>query len=73
MSKGLLIDWKQAGALLANADCADQVAFFKTMVKEMRTWPTRHQQETQLAHVNQELTDDEKQCLQMLGYKDNTL
>ncbi len=66
------IDWATAGALLANADDNDQTAFFKAMCKEFKTWPTRHQAEMQLAYVNAKLTDEEKECLSMLGYKSPT-
>lgn len=70
MRNGLLIDWNTAAAMLANEPVDVQAHFFKSFVREMRTWPTRHQQEAQLCAVNQELSDDEKDLLSMLGYKE---
>jgi ubiquinone biosynthesis protein UbiJ len=69
MRNGLLIDWGTAAAMLANEPGDVQAHFFKSFVREMRTWPTRHQQEAQLAAVNQELTEDEKELLSMLGFR----
>lgn len=66
------IDWEYIGALLAQSDDTEQAKFFKTFVKECNSWGTRHQVEMQLAGVNQGLTDDEKETLSMLGYKEKT-
>lgn len=64
------IDWTTAGALLANASDEEQSAFFKGMCKEFKTWPTRHQAEMQLCFVRNKLTEEEREALSMLTYKE---
>ncbi len=69
MKNGLLLDWATIGATLANSGDDDQAAFFKSFVKEMRTWPTRHQAEMQLMSVRSKLTEQEREDLSALTYK----
>lgn len=69
MKRGLFIDWSSAGAQFANADSSEQIAFFKTMLTEMRAWGTRHEQQMQLASINQGLTPEERRDIGMLGYE----
>ena len=62
------IDFEYAGALLAQSDDVEQTKFFKSFVKECKSWGTNHQVELQLAGVNQNLTKEERETLYMLGY-----
>ena len=62
------VDWELVGAELAQSDDHAQIEFFKSFIKECKSWGTNHQVELQLAHVNVELTDDERECLAMLSY-----
>ena len=64
------IDWEYVGALCANEDDHNQAAFFKGMVAEISKWDTRWQGEQQLAHVNHLLSDEEKDLLSMISYKE---
>ena len=68
MRQGLTNDWTYVGACLAQSDSNEQVEFFKAFVKECQSWGTRLQIESQLAHVNLELTPEERETLAMLGY-----
>ena len=70
MKQGILteIDWDYIGAVLANESDENQSKFFKSMLKEMKTWGTSHQVELQLAYVNNKLTDEEREQLKMLSY-----
>lgn len=70
MKKGIIteIDWEYIGAVFATEDDVEQAKFFKSMLKEMGTWGTSHQSQTQLCNINDKLTDDEKEQLQMLSY-----
>ena len=72
MKQGLKIeyDWKLIGAELANEDGEKQADFFRGFVKECLSWGTRYQAEFQLAGVNRLLTDEEKELLSMIGYKE---
>jgi len=63
------IDWKQAGAEFARSDDKQQIDFFKSFVKECKTWGTEYQINMQLASVNKELTKEEIDCLGMITYK----
>ena len=63
------IDWEYVGALLAQGDSNDQVAFFRAFVKECGSWGTHLQVEMQLAFVNAKLTSDERETLSMITYK----
>jgi len=64
------VDWEYVGACLANEDSIAQTAFFKSFVKECRSWGTVFQDQRQLADTNNKLTSDEKQCLSMIGYEE---
>jgi hypothetical protein len=64
------IDWEYMGALLASDDDVNQIKFFKGFIRECKTWGTHYQIEIQLAGVNQKLTDEEKDLLSMIGYKE---
>lgn len=64
------IDWDQAGAMLAQGDSDDQIAFFKAFVKECLGWGTKLQVEKQLAIVNLGLTEGERSVLGMLSYEE---
>lgn len=66
------IDWAYVGALLANADDHDQIAFFKEFVKECKSWGTSYQVGIQLAGISQELSEDEKEVLSQITYTDET-
>lgn len=62
------VDWALIGAELAQAEDNTQVEFFRAFVKECKSWGTNLQVEQQLAAVNFKLTQEERQCLSMLGY-----
>ncbi len=64
------IDWKQVGAMLAESDDKNQADFFKSFVKECNSWETKFQIEMQLVGINQLLTEEEKQILAMISFKD---
>jgi len=72
MRYGLMkdIDWSYVGARLANEGDKEQSEFLKAFIKECNSWGTHFQVQTQLAHVNHLLTDDEKETLSMLSYKE---
>ena len=70
MKQGIAYQWEFLGSVLANEDSAEQIKFFKAFLKEMTTWGTTFQQQTQLCWINEKLTDDEKDIIKMLGYKD---
>lgn len=63
------IDWKLAGATLANQGDNEQADFFRAFVKECRSWGTHYQIEFQLARVNQKLNGKEREILSMLGFE----
>ena len=65
----MLVDWKLAGAMLANEEAGVQAEFFKAFIHEMSSWGTRLQVEMQLCFVNGKLTKEEKECLSMLSYE----
>ena len=64
------IDWAYIGALLANAGDDSQIPFFKSFVKECKSWGTSYQVGIQLAYINGGLTDEEKEVLSGITYKD---
>lgn len=68
MKNGIWVDWPTIGATLANEPGDVQAAFFKAFVREMRRWPTVHQQEMQMFAINHELSDDERALLSSLTY-----
>ena len=70
MKLGFVTNWAYIGALLARCDDEEQAIFFKAFVKECNTWGTRYQVEFQLATINEKLTNDERETLAMLGYKE---
>ena len=63
------IDWSLVGAELAQDDDCAQVEFFKAFLKECQTYGTRHQTEMQLITISNQLTDEEKDLVQTIGYK----
>jgi hypothetical protein len=63
-------DWAYVGARLARAGDDEQAEFFKSFVKEAKTWGTQHQVDFQLAAVNHKLTADEREVLGMLSYEE---
>ncbi|MEN6321718.1 MAG: hypothetical protein ABFD82_23590 [Syntrophaceae bacterium] len=65
-------DWAYIGAVLARGSDDEQATFFKSFLKECSTWGTHHQIEMQLAGVNEKLTNDEKDLLGMLSFKEPT-
>lgn len=71
MRQGLVNDWPYVGACLANSDSKEQVEFFKAFIKECLSWGTRYQIEQQIAHINLDLTPDERRVLAMLGFDEN--
>ncbi|MBU8921808.1 MAG: hypothetical protein KOO63_08310 [Bacteroidales bacterium] len=70
MRKGIItdIDWAFIGAELACCDADEQASFFKSFIKEMKSWDTNHRGETQLCYVNMRLDDPEKEFLKMLSH-----
>ena len=64
-------DWGYIASVLANTGDDNQIIFFKALVKEMRSWGTMYQAQIQLAGVNRQLSNDEKELLSMLGYSDD--
>jgi len=64
------VDWEYIGALLAQTGDDEQAMFLKAFIKECNSWGTSHQVEMQLASVNHRLTDDEKETLSMVCYKE---
>ena len=64
------INWEVAGAKLANVDSTIQTKFFKAFVKECLSWGTRYQAESQLAYINMNLTEEEKQLLNMISFRE---
>jgi len=62
------IDWALVGAELAKEDDHAQVEFFKSFLKECRTFGTDYQTDIQLMSINEKLTDDEKEMMQTIGY-----
>ena len=64
------IDWEYLGALLARNDDNNQALFLQAFVKECQSWGTHLQVEKQLAGINLKLTDEEKDVLSMITYKD---
>ena len=72
MKRGIMteIDWAFIGATLAQEGDDNQAMFIKAFLKECNSWGTRLQVERQLACVNAKLSDDEKEALSMLSYKE---
>ena len=66
------IDWSLVGAELAQDDDCAQVEFFKAFLKECQTYGTRHQTEMQLMSINQKLTDEEKELIATIAYKEQS-
>lgn len=64
-----VIDWGEVGAMLAQRNDEDQIAFFKAFVKECNSWGTNHQVEQQLACINIKLTPEEISTLSMITYE----
>lgn len=65
------IDWPYIGAALAREDDNIQAAFFKAFARECLSFGTYYQAESQLASINLKLTDQEKELLGMIGYKED--
>ena len=65
------IDWKLVGAELAQADDEQQAACFTAFCKECRSFGTHFQAESQLAFVNQKLSEENKELLKMLSYTED--
>jgi len=65
------INWEYIGAVLANMTDEDQAKFFKAFVKEVKTWGTYYQVEYQMASISQLLTDNEKEILSGISYREN--
>jgi len=63
-------DWEYIGALLADAEVAEQVLFFTGFVKECNAWGTRIQIERQLVEINLKLSQGERSVLQAIGYEE---
>lgn len=66
ISKGMLVDWEYAGALLAATDDEIQAEFFKAFLKEMGSWKTQQARETQLCFIRAKLTDEERELMAYL-------
>jgi hypothetical protein len=67
---GDYFNWEALGALLAQKSDIEQTAFFRAFIKEIETYDTNLSKEMQLMHVNNKLTDREKELLSNLSYKD---
>lgn len=63
------VDWKHVGAVLANSGSDEQLDFFRSFIKETQSWGTKHQIHMQLAEVNKDLTEEERDIISMLGYQ----
>jgi hypothetical protein len=61
-------DWALVGAELAQSGDDEQAEFFKSFIKECKSWGTSHQVELQLAFVNGKLDKEERAVLSMLSY-----
>ena len=74
MRKGIRtsIDWSLVGAELAQSDDNDQAEFFKAFVKEAQTYGTHYQTEMQLMSINQKLTNEEKELIATIAYKEQS-
>jgi hypothetical protein len=72
MRNGIMteLDWALIGSILANQSDEEQATFLKAFIRECKSWGTHHQIELQLAMVNAKLTDEEKELLSMIGYKE---
>ena len=72
MIKGIVdkMDWQYLGAMFASQDSEKQTEFFKGMIKEMLSWGTIYQVHKQLSEINSKLTDEEKEVISMLGYRE---
>jgi len=72
LKKGIdtVIYWRYIGATLAKGGDDEQAIFFKAFVKECKSWGMNHQVEFQLAEVNRLLTEEEKETLAMLSFKE---
>lgn len=70
MKHGIIteIDWALIGAQLAQESDVEQVEFFKSFVKECKTWGTNHQVEMQMACINHKLSAEERESLSMISY-----
>ena len=66
------ISWFTAGALLANSEIKAQVSFFRGFVKELMAWETFADIEFKLMYINMELTDNEKEILNAISFKEAT-
>lgn len=64
------VDWGYVGACLAREGHHEQVEFFKSFVKECRSWGTSYQVETQLSYINGCLSSDERDTLSMISYNE---
>ena len=71
MKKGIItdIDWAFIGAELACESDDDQAAFFKSFIKEMKSWGTNHRADQQMAFINLQLNNPEKEFLEKATYR----
>lgn len=68
MKKGLIINYNDVAALLANESDDEQSEFFKVFIKELKACcKTNYNAELQLAGVNLKLTEEERELIGMLG------
>lgn len=72
MKKGIItsIDWELIGAELANEGDENQAKFFKSLVKEMKSWETHHQLGMQLLSIRDRLTKEEREVMEYLCYEE---
>jgi hypothetical protein len=70
MKKGILIDidWKYIGAELACQDDKTQTEFFKSFIKEINSFGTYYQGQSQLAEINKNLNSSEKKDLSIICF-----
>lgn len=68
---GISVDWGVIGATLARKSSIEQAQFFKGLIKELlAVCGSNYAAEKQLAFVNSELLESERDLLGMLGHKE---
>jgi len=71
MKQGIAYSWEFLASVLAEENSDEQVKFFKAFVKEMDSWRTTFQKQTQMFSINAQLNDHEREILECLAYKEN--
>jgi len=63
------LSWAHLGALLANSDDLTQGEFFRSFAREVDSWETHQQKETQMLLIGDQLNDKEKELIVTIGLK----